>query len=493
MDRKNSPKITQRNISDVDKKDTRGKEIFEGSASPELISQEDIDTPIRQDVFFKPYDGKFLKIKNSKGYKYGIILGAAGQELIPVPKLKEVTDPYPIQTRKDFTSVLLTDPVAAPAAAFRVGTIFEDGFELQLTLASQFNKITGREMTPEEIQLIISTEIQNYSKFLEQLNTWKSDKDVEQLAKDLEGVLLAQGKAAGQIFPGILDLKTNQLPTICEIIPADDLGNPIIDIGETRKIVAVKITIDEKDKEENKKDILRADEIVYITRGMRGLRREAKYQGTSPLEPVLQISKALKRYYHLDAPLAMITSYMTKQLLKVKPDMTDEATATKINTFMSTLFKSTTMALAMPEWFDDVKTIEPKVNWDMFNGAENKLANVELAVLQVPKSSQNREQDLNRDIATIQAIQFVRFVRKPDEKLIAKALETQIFDPLFAHLVGKNLKEIPVRIKIVRKQPEGGDIDKIIGFGDNLANQKSNDITSGNLMQNQSKTDTTKQ
>ena len=489
MNRKNTPKDTQKNISDVEKV-LKEKPIFEGERMLTLEEEQETFEPIRQPVEFKNYDGRFLKIKNVKGYKYGIILGAAGEELVPVPKLKEVTDPYPGNTRKDFTNVLLTDPVASPAAAFRVGTIFEDGFELQLTLASQFNKVTGREMTPEEIQLALSGQIQLYSQFLEQLNTWKSDKDVEQLAKDLEGVSLAQGKAAGQIFPGILDLKQGQLPTICEIIPADDLGNPIIDVGVTRKIVAVKINVDEKDKDENTKDILRADEIVYITRGMRGLRREAKYQGTSPLEPVLQISKALKRYYHLDAPLAMITSYMTKQLLKVKEDMTDEATSTKINTFMTTLFKSTTMALAMPEWFDDVKTIEPKVNWDMFNGAENKLANVELAVLQVPKSSQNREQDLNRDIATIQAIQFVRFVRKPDEKLIAKALENQIFNPLFAHLVGKNLKEIPFRIKIVRKKPEGDDIDQM--FGDSLTSQKSNDITSGSLMQKQSPTDPTK-
>jgi hypothetical protein len=478
----------QKNIIDIEAPKSEYQGAHDGAIAKEP-SIDDLFPSIRQPIKITKFEwSKWLKPKITKQYKYAQVLGAAGPlkpELVSETKLKEISDPYTGDIRKALTDILLSDPIASPAARYSIGALFEDGFELKLTLASQFSVENKRQLTPEEIDAQLLTTDALYYTILERLDTWKSDCDVEQLAKDLHGVSLAQGKAAGMMLPGILDLKQNELPKICEIIPADDLSNPVIDSGATRKIVAVKLDLEDEEDEEVK-DILRADEIVYYVTGIRGLRREAKYQGVSPLEPVLQISKALKRLYHLDMPLASVSAYITKQLIKVSKENLDDALQSRINSFMSNLFKSTTWAMAMPDWYDGVDPITPKVDWPMFDGIEQKMATVELSAMGVPKSAMNREQDLNRDIATIQAIQFVRFVRKPAEEAIKKVLENQIFNPLMAHLAQKELSEIPVRIDIVRKVPEGGDIDKMF---DTLSEDKNNDMNSGNMMQNQSQTD----
>lgn len=484
--------MSGKNIKDV-KVEKNKKPEFNG----ELVTPDDVimltEKEVREPITVKSYDkpSRFLKRKNIKKYSYTRIVGAAGEELIPTQNLKVISDHYSSDTRKMFTNVLLLDPVSAPAGTYRVGALFEDGFELRLTLASQFEPTLGRELTKEEIEMRLKTTegYPIYLQILSKLTTWKNDTNIEGLAKDLEGVSLAQGKAVGQIIPGIMDLQKEQLPIAVEIVDADDVGEPIVDAGLTQKLVAIKLKLDEEDKEdEDVKDILRADEMVYTVRGMRGLRRGSKWHGISPLEPIVQISEALKRYYHLDAPLAMVSSYITKQLLKVKPDNFDKNLQTRVQEFMTKLYKANTWAMAMPDWYDGLDQIKPEVDWDMFDGVEQKLAAVSLAQLGVPKSSQNREQELNRDIATIQAIQFVRFVRKPAEKLIKTDLETQLFNPLLSHLCQKPLSQIPVRIEIVRKVPENGDIDTLF---DPLSKEKNDDMNSGNIMQNQSKTDVT--
>ena len=466
-----------KNIEEV-KKVKLKKGQFNGSAELEWKEQ-DLRIPVK----VTPYeDRRWLKIKQVKDYQYSRVLGASGEIHIPVQNLKVVSDPYEGETRKQFTNLILTDPIAAPAHTYVIGALFEDGFTLELDLASQFDPTVGRYLTPDEITLKMVETTQTYSALLGQLVTWAEKCDIVQLAKDLISVAIPQGKAGAQISPPLLDLEKGKLPTFCEIIPADDLGDPIIDVGLNRILVAVKLNPDDEDSDEDVKDILRSDELVYMTLGTRGLRRESKYQGVSRLEPILQVSLALKKYYQLHAPLAMISAYIAKQLVKINPEMVDDATALRINTFMSTLFKANTWAMAMPDWYNGVDIVKPEVDWDMFNGIENKLASVELAQLGVPKSSQNREQDLNRDIATIQAIQFVRFTRKPLEEAVMNVLENQLLNPLLSHLAGVPLDTIPVRIKIKRTEPEVA-VDKMF---DSLSEQKSLDITNGDLQQNQS-------
>lgn len=461
------------------------EETFDGAAGnidEEHRIIEELETKIRRPIELTEIDSlKGFRTKKMLYRGHEIrgtrILGAAGETLVPEQKLKIMSDPYTVDTRKAFTDLAMTDPVVAPALLFRVGAHFEDGFNLRFIPASQFNPQTGQPLTPEEQQQKAELDGKDYLQHLLRLQTWKNDMGIEQVAKDLESVSIVQGKAAALISPGIMDLTApDQLPSLVEIITADDLGDPIIDVGSTRKLVACKLEMEDK-------EIARADELVYLVRGIRGLRREAKFHGTSPMEPILQISKAIKRHYHLDAPLAMIAAYITRQLLKVKSNDGDVTELkTRVESFMSELFKASTWAVAMPEWYDGVDTIQPQVDWPMFDGIEQKLANTELAQLGVPKSSQNREAGLTRDIATIQAIQFVRFIRKPSENSGKAVLESQLFNPLLAKLAGKPLSEIPVRIEIVRKIPDGGDIDTL--YDANTQN-KNADLSAGNLMQNQ--------
>lgn len=492
--KKGVSKENQKNVVDVENTHTNTEK---GQHDGALMVQPDIDEmfpSVREKITIKTWKpSKFLKRKIvskttrgvAKNYRYAQMIGASGVQLVPEEKLKEISDPYRSDIRTDLMDILLLDPVGSAAGRYAIGALFEDGFELQFTLASQYSQELKRQMTPEEVRIKLETTQTEYFTILEQLDTWKSDCDIEQLAKDLYGVSLSQGKACGMIQPGILELQKGKLPSLCEILPAEDLGNPIVDEGLTRKIVAVKLQLDDEEKEDvNIKDILRADEMVYHVIGIRGLRREAKYQGVSPLEPVIQISKALKRIYHLDMPLALVAAYIAKQLIKVSKEDTDDALQQRVTNFMSNLFKSSTWAMAMPDWYEGVDVIQSKVDWNMFNGIENKLATVELSALGVPKSAMNREQDLNRDIATIQAIQFVRFTQKPAEKAIAKQLENQVFNPLMAHLAEKNLKDIPLRIKIVPIEPKDGSIDKLF---DPLSEKKSEEITDGDLQQNQAK------
>ena len=405
------------------------------------------------------------------------VLGAAGETQVPIQKLKIISDPYTAETRRDFTNLALTDPVMAPAIAFRRGALFEDGFILKLKLASQYNPDTGQEYTPEEIQTSIQQHFQTYSKFLLQLNTWKNEMALELVAKDFETVSIPHGKAGGLIYPGLLELEPGKLPILFEIIPADDLGDPVIDVSLTRQIVACKLNLDDK-------KYARKDELVYFTRGVGGLRREFKFQGTSLFEPILIISKAIKRFYNLDAPMALIAAYLTRTLIKVQSEGDPTDLENRIKEFMSNVFKASNWATAMPEWFAGVEKIEPKVDYPMFQGIEEKLANIELAQLGVPKATQNREKDVNRDTFTIQAINFIRFIRKPAEKEIKEALENQLLNPLFAHLAQKPLSEIPVRVEIVRKTPEEGDIDSIY---DKLTQKKDEEINKQTIIQDDAK------
>jgi hypothetical protein len=95
----------------------------------------------------------------------------------------------------------------------------------------------------------------------------------------------------------------------------------------------------------------------------------------------------------------------------------------------------------------------------------------------------NREHGLNRDIATVEAIQFIKFIRKPDEKKLAKPFQSQLFDLLLAHLLEMPPRELPVRIKIVRNTPEEGDLDKAFENQANLQQQKTDEIQSNNIKQ----------
>lgn len=446
------------------------------------------DITLKQPVELRPVEWsrafKYTKgMYRNKPTRLLMPLGASGpDEGIPEQKLKEMTDAYEPETRSDFSDIGTEDPIVAPAIIFRKGAHFENGFNLKLRLASQINPRTGEQLTPDEINAQLQQVDDIYRTALVMLSTWKNDKEIANVSKDMEAVAIVQGKSASLIYPPIGDLEQGKLPTLVEIITAEDLGNPIVDVGATRRLVACKLNLEDK-------KIARADELLYYTKGIRGLRREAKFHGVSPFEPIVQIAKAIKRYYNLDAPLAMISAYLTRQLIKVKNEGDPDELQERIKVFMNGVFKASTWAVSMPEWYDGVDPITPKVDWAMFDGIETKLATVLLTVLGVPQSAMNRTVGITRDTATIEMIKFVRFIRNPAENEHKEFLENQLFNPLLSHLVRKPLSEIPVRIEIERAQSEGGDLDVVF---DNLSQDKNQDIDAGSIVQNEAQVDPTK-
>ncbi len=62
--------------------------------------------------------------------------------------------------------------------------------------------------------------------------------------RDTAAVSFVQGRNAIMMLPGLMDLTSGVLPLMVETIYADDLKESIVDIGLTRKIVAVKTNLE---------------------------------------------------------------------------------------------------------------------------------------------------------------------------------------------------------------------------------------------------------
>lgn len=402
--------------------------------------------------------------------KFVSIVGAAGEEDIPESKIKVITDHYDSNTRKLLNDCILEDPLLSPATDRRFDSIFEDGFHLEYEDAIAYDPIQKRHLTKDETEAKFKESSAKFDSFLLQLETWKDNVHLIDTMRDAAGVSFSQGRSGSLISPGLLELKPGALPFSVEIIHYSDLGDPVVDIGLTKQIVAVKTKFEGK-------QICRRDELVYITRNKRGYRKEGKFLGTSPLEPIITISKAIKRVYNYDIPEAVIAAYITKILFSFD----DEVESSDATTFIQNFLKTGKIAFGM-KGVRDVKEIPIKVDSGMIDLMEKKLADTELSIVGVPKSMLNREHNLNRDIATIEAIQFMKFVRKPDEQLLADEFQSQLLNPLLSIRFGIPLNELPKRIKIVRDSPTK-DLDTIFEKEEKLTETKTDEVESDELSQ----------
>ena len=61
---------------------------------------------------------------------------------------------------------------------------------------------------------------------------------------------------------------------------------------------------------------------------------------------------------------------------------------------------------------------------------------------------------LTRDNATIMEVEEKREIRQPDEMVVFKFFENQLFNPLYAHLLNTDFKQLPVKVKIIRNPPD---------------------------------------
>ena len=377
------------------------------------------------------------------------IFGAAGTIETPKKNLQTMSDPHDKPTREAFTNCAYQDPFVSPGLDRRNEAFFEDGYILTLGLKSMYDETTGDELTPEEVQVKLAPLKQEYLGHLQKIRDWESALDIESQMDESNISGLVQGRGCTLIVPGFLELAKNALPVAVEIVNWQDLGEPIIDVGYSHKLVGVF-------SEFPNKKVIRADEMIYVVRKAWGLRKESSKYGASILEPIAEITKTIKRIYHFDIPEAIVASYITKLLFKFSglQGLSDEQIQDKIETFLDSFYTTGQLAFGMTDTVEAVTPATNNVDSAMLDTNEKKLVDTEMSVVGTPKSMLNREQNLNRDLAIIEMIQFMKFVRKPDEKIIAKAFEDQLFNPLLAHLAGKEFKQIPVRIIIKSRTKE---------------------------------------
>lgn len=406
---------------------------------------------IRQKVYFEKLGSIPKRFKTSNNRQIVRVLGAAGQETrIPAPMLKVMTDPYLLATRTGFTNCAYTDPVLSPSIEKRGDAFYEAGFDFKLVLKSIYDPQTGDKLDPAVAEQKLLEQEQKYKGFLNVIRNWSDTISLELVMREAQVASFVQGRTCANITPGLGDLEEGMLPITVDIINTDDLGAPIVDVGLTHEIVGVKVS-------NIGKNVLRSDEMVYIVRRRWGLRKESKFYGSSALEPIQIISASLKRIYNYDIPQAVVASYISKVFFMVNDSSRGGAT-TYMRTLLTNYLTSGKIAFAVNQSVLDIKNVPINTDNQMLDTNEMKLAEAELATVGVPKSMLNREHNLNRSIATIEAIQFVKWVRNPDERLIANFFEDQLLNPLLAHLAQEKLADIPVKIEIVRNTPPGGEL-----------------------------------
>lgn len=471
----------------------------------------DLDTPLRQDVQLLPlmdrdgnpaipkgltrkengigwYNGKY-RGQPSRILRY---IGAAGEDPNDVPesKLKEMTDPYLPQTRKDFTHAAYSDPTLAPSLENRNNALFENGFELELELKSKLDPITGNPLDEATQQMVLDRHTKVYGPLLQQIKDWSETKDVDLLAKMKASHIgcIVQGRSLTLITPPLSMLGLGQLPFSLTTMSTEETQAPIIDT-ERRKLVAVKM--DTKGKK-----LSLIDEMVYCIRKHWGLRTDAMFYGASTIEPVLQSSKAYKRIVNFNLPKAAVSAFLTKVLLKVE-GVGDDSTVSNnyLQEVLNQLVSDGTDVIGIKG--DATPTpVQPKVDTQMMDFITKKYEELLMSAGGSTMSQLGRTSGLNRDTATIQEIVHQKYIRTPDEEMIAGFYENQLLNPLLAHLAGaitdtegNQNAQLPVKIVIKRisKVDEVAEAaqpgDEATRFTDTRVETQSQDLASNKIKQ----------
>lgn len=416
--------------------------------------------------------GRILRTKvlgKSRGkYVRGVrVLGASGEETVSQEsKLKVMTDPYSHQTRMDFVDVAYTDPNLSPSFERRKDSQYENGFEIEFELASSRDPATDEPLTEEQRASLLSKAKLQYLKILQRIRTWADDINLEEIMDEFNPHELNQGRCAAFFYPGLLDLVPGEYPQSIEIIPAEDLREPIVDVGIGRKLVAINTSW--KDRR-----IVRADEVVYGIRKNWMLRKDSRFFGASILEPILTMSKALKRIYNYDIPEAVTSSYITKVIFKTQSSGDEDEQKTQIQALIEDFLATGKLAYGVNEEIQDIIQIKNEVDTVLIEKLEMIMVNTILAVIGVPKSMLNRQQGITRDIATIESILFKKFVVKPDERHIGKLFEDQLLNPLFALHTQQKLRDLPVRLKIIPIERDEPGLDLT---ANDMSEQKTQEI-----------------
>lgn len=432
------------------------------------------------------------KIKNEQRLKN--ILAASGQEFIGEVDIREVADPLGPTVRDQLTSTAYGDPTLFPAIRKRVDASFEDGYELILeknedmvedaqgdgqdTPANAQQNGQGTELVPQ------ITVPEQYNKALKMLKSWCKKHNMLGIFRSANAGTIIQGRSATRFYPAIQDLQVGTLPIMIEPVASENMSTVYVDVGLTRKVVELKTNF-------QKDQTISADEMIYIVRSDWGLRDDFRFYGVSMIEVVLRISQTLRRIYNRDFPEAAIMSYLTKIIFKLDADGTPEEQKSKFAAFLSEFLNTDNTAFATNQETLDIKEVRPSVDMNMLDMVEKKLYQILVTQIEVPESMLNRTGQINRDTATIQAIQFIKFVRKPDEVFIATEFENQFFNPILARMLDTDVDKLAYKIRVIANDPPENAYDNIGTKNsspefDNLAEKKTQEIQNEDMQQTDS-------
>ena len=410
---------------------------------------------------------------------------------IPATNIREMTDPYNGITRKMFTDCARTDPTIAPALKKRNSAFFRNGFVLKLKLKSQRSPIDGHILNEDEQELATQDFYKQYLAYLNQLDTWCHNRSIKLLSKikSAQFVGVVQGRFLSKFFPPLSFLEPGALPLTLKIISGEETGNVVID-RLSEEIVAVRIySVDEENS------VLLPDEFVYGFLNDSALTRYERFYGRADLEPVVQLSRINKHIVNIGYAKAFEAAYLPKVLSKVKVEGSHPEKMQQLKAHADYLVDQGSDVVAIEaEEFTDIQAYPQEVNHEMIKAIRHDIDEIALGIAGSTKAQISRTDELTRDNATIMEIENERNVITPDENVFSEFFETQLLNPLFAHLLGVPMENIPVEIFIDRipdkedvlatldedqvKKKEGPEPGQ-----NNLEQRKTEEVSSGQIEQ----------
>ena len=285
-----------------------------------------------------------------------------------------------------------------------------------------------------------------------------------------------QGRFLVKHFPPLSLLEPNQLPITLKVISAEEMGNVIID-RMTEDIVAIRIySVDESNF------TLLPDEFVYLPLNDSALTRYERFYGRSDLEPIIQLSRINKHIVNIGYAKAFEAAYLPKILAKIPVDGSPEEKTQQLEGYAAMLASASDVAAIEATEHADIQAYPQEVKHEMITAIRKDIDEIVLGAAGSTKAQISRTENLTRDNATIMEIENERNVVTPDEKIYSQAFESQLLNPLFAHLLGVPEENLPVEIIIERipdkKDPLTELDEKVVEKQENLKEDKATDIQS---------------
>ena len=422
---------------------------------------------------------------------------------IPNLNIREAIDPYSFSVRNQFINAARDDPTLAPALRKRKNAFFRNGFTLELEKKDNRSPTTHKVMTDEQLETFHAEIYAKYNKVLRQLDAWiiKSSIGLLKQMKKAYYSGIVQGRYLTKFFPPLQYLEPGQLPMFLDTMSIEELHNVVID-RFTKQIVACRIA-----SLDNDRYLLLPDEFVYGYINDDTMTKYEVLYGRSDLEPVIQASRTNKFIIAEAYPKAAIAAYMPKVVGQIPVQGNAEE--------KEEILKRQSAALADPELnvllvesaqYTELQALPQTVNQDVIRDIRKDIDEIMIGAVGSTKAQISRTENLTRDNATIQEIENERNVITPDELMHAEFFETQLLNPLFAHLNGVPEEYLDVKV-VIRRIPDKEDILEKFNKGEgkneegqskggggrwgrqqNLAKEKKEDIAAGALQQQDAKT-----